>query len=56
MMPDLSKPDEALANYLSEWLNDNAPIGWRTYLSVAKDLLRRKMVKEDWQKDYVAHE
>ena len=25
MMPDQTKPDEALAHYLSEWLNDAAP-------------------------------
>lgn len=45
MMPDLSKPDEALAHYLSEWLNDSAPLGWRRYLSCAKDMLAK-----GWQK------
>ena len=47
MMPDLTKPNEALANYLSEWLNDSAPIGWRRYLAVADDMLAKGLVSKD---------
>lgn len=48
MMPNLTKADEALAHYLSEWLNDSAPLGWRRYLAVAQDMLRKNIVQQDW--------
>jgi hypothetical protein len=47
MMPDLNKPEEALAHYLSEWLNDSAPIGWRRYLPVAQAMIQRGIVSKD---------
>jgi len=39
--PDMTKAVDRLAHYLSEIHNDNAPMGWERYRSLASALLRK---------------
>ena len=39
--PDMTKAADRLAHYLSEIHNDNAPLGWERYRSLALALLRK---------------
>lgn len=44
--PDKTDPVDALAHYLSEWHNDNAPIGWERYRPVARDMIKKFNIAE----------
>ena len=44
--PNMNIPAEALANKLSEWFNDQAPLGWRMYLPCAEQIIAERAAKD----------